>query len=478
MARLRTTIPPSGHTVLVVDDDDDLRATLCRLLEVDGHEVLSAASGGQALELCRGRDIHIMLLDYFMPGMTGEEVVKHVRTFDSKVQIVLQTGYASEKLPRQMLRDLDIQGYHDKSEGPDKLLVWVDAALKTYKHVRALHASRSGLEYILKATPELHRLQPLDDLLLGILLQIQGLLGFTSAMLATLTPEGAVPTLSGALFTPELQELTLRIGTGRFGHTDWTVLTPEEQTLIRAALDSGQAHLGSQVILPLKAGERTLGVVMVDNPVQGSGDLHLLEIFAAQAAVAIENARLYSLATVDDLTGLVNKRAWLVRLEETIQLAARHEFSTSVLLLDLDHFKSVNDTYGHLAGDYVLAALGSCIQQQLRRSDVAGRYGGEELAVLLPHTSEAGALIIAERLRAAIEDLPLRWNGQSISVTVSIGTASLPHLVVLTPEDLVVDIFARADQSLYRAKRQGRNRVIQYATSTLEGSVQVSHPPI
>lgn len=471
MARLRTTAQPSGHTVLVVDDDDALRSTLCRLLEVDGHEVLSAASGEQAIELCRGRDVHIMLLDYFMPGMTGEDVVKAVRTFDPKVQIVLQTGYASEKPPRQMLRELDIQGYHDKSEGPDKLLVWVDAALKTYRHVRALHASRSGLEYILKATPELHRLQPLDDLLLGILLQIQGLIGFTSAVLAVLTPGHEALAISGAVLTAERQEFTLRIGTGRFGHTDWALLTPEEQALIRSAVESGQAHLGPKVILPLKAGERTLGVVMVDNPAQSSGDLHLLEIFAAQAAVAVENARLYSLATVDDLTGLMNKRAWLGRLQETVQLAARHAFSTSVLVLDLDHFKAINDTYGHLAGDHVLAALGICVQQQLRRSDVAGRYGGEELVVLLPHTPAAGALIIAERLRAAIEQLRLHWNGQEITVTVSIGIASLPHQFVQVPEDLVIDIFARADEALYEAKRQGRNRVVQHV-ATGSGALQ------
>ncbi len=475
MARLRTTAQPSGHTVLVVDDDDTLRSTLCRLLEVDGHEVWSAANGEQAIELCRGRNVHIMLLDYFMPGMTGEDVVKAVRTFDPQVQIVLQTGYASEKPPRQMLRELDIQGYHDKSEGPDKLLVWVDAALKTYRHVRALHASRSGLEYILKATPELHRLQPLDDLLFGILLQIQGLLGFNSAMLAVLTPGQETVAPSGAVLTAERQEFTLRIGTGRFGHTSWQLLTPEEQALIHSAVESGQAHLGPEVILPLKAGERTLGAVMVDNPAHSSGDLHLLEIFAAQAAVAVENARLYSLATVDDLTGLMNKRAWLVRLQETVQLAARHTFPTSVLVLDLDHFKAINDTHGHLAGDHVLAALGMCVQQQLRRSDVAGRYGGEELVVLLPHTPADGALIIAERLRAATEQLLLSWNGQQITVTVSIGTATLPHPTMKTVDDLSVDIFTRADEALYEAKRQGRNRVVQHSAIGADSPVLFTH---
>lgn len=289
MARIRNTVKASGHTLLVVDDDDSLRATICRLLEVDGHEVLSAANGEEAIQVCRSRQVHLMLLDFFMPGMTGEDVVRAVRTFDTNVQIVLQTGYASEKPPRQMLRELEIQGYHDKSEGPDKLLVWVDAALKTYRHVQALHASRSGLEYILKAAPELHRLQPLDDLLRGILLQLQGLLGFSSAMVATLAPVEEITPLSGVVLTTELHDFTLRIGTGRFDQAEWAALSPEEQALIRSTVEHGELHLGTQVVLPLRVGERILGAVMVDHPHPGSGDLHLLEIFATQAAVAIDN---------------------------------------------------------------------------------------------------------------------------------------------------------------------------------------------
>ena len=461
MARIRNAVQASGHTVLVVDDDDSLRSTICRLLEADGHEILSAANGEQAVQLCRSRDIHLMLLDFFMPGMTGEDVVREVRTFDSNVQIILQTGYASEKPPRQMLRELEIQGYHDKSEGPDKLLVWVDAALKTYRHVQAMHASRRGLEFILKATPELHRLQPLDDLLLGILLQMQGLLGFTSAMVATLTPVEAPAPLSGAVLTAELQHFTLRVGTVRYDRADLATLSPEEQALIHHTVESARVHLGAQVVLPLKVGERVLGAVMVDHILPGSGDLHLLEIFATQAAMAIDNARLYNLATTDDLTGLMNKRAWLARLEETTQLALRHDFPTSVLMLDLDRFKAVNDTYGHLVGDRVLAAVSQVIQQHLRRSDVAGRYGGEELAVLLPHTSAAGALVIAGRLRAAIEELIVESEGNRIPLTVSIGSASLLINAGQNPEDLALDMLARADWALYQAKHQGRNRVMQ-----------------
>ncbi|WP_407543574.1 diguanylate cyclase (plasmid) [Deinococcus radiomollis] len=458
MARIRTQSPTSGHTVLVVDDDSELRATIIQLLSGDGHEVIGAAKGSDAVQICQNRQVHLMLLDYFMPGMTGEEVIRQVRAFDQDLQIVLQTGYASEKPPRQMMRELDIQGFHDKSEGPDKMLVWVDAALKTFRQMRVIQASRSGLEYILKATPELHRLQPLDDLLKGVLLQIQGLVGFSSACVATF--EHAMVSLM------QEETLTIRVGTGRFDSGAWEDLSDHEQALVWTAVQTGESHLGAQVVLPLKAGQRSVGVVLVDNPVHLEGDRHLLEIFAAQAAVAIENVRLYTLATTDDLTGLMNKRPWLNRLSETVLLAARGGMATSVLVLDLDHFKGVNDHYGHLAGDQVLKAVGLALRQQLRVTDVGGRYGGEELMVILPQTDDAGCLVIAERLRAVIEALRIPWEGQELRVTVSIGCATVgpmgqADVASVRAQESDLELLARADTALYVAKAGGRNRVSQ-----------------
>lgn len=458
MARIRTHLPPTGHTVLVVDDDSELRATIVQLLSRDGHEVIEASSGAEAVQACLGRQVHLMLLDYFMPGMTGEEVIRQVRAFDQDLQIVLQTGYASEKPPRQMMHDLDIQGFHDKSEGPDKMLVWVDAALKAFRHVRAIQASRNGLDYILRATPELHRLQPLDDLLKGVLLQIQGLVGFSSACVATF--EHAMVSLV------QEEHLTIRVGTGRFETGAWDCLSSHEQALVQDAVQTGRSHLGAQVVLPLKVGQRSVGVVLVDNPVRLEGDRHLLEIFAAQAAVAIENVRLYTLATTDDLTGLMNKRPWLNRLSETVLLAGRGGMATSVLVLDLDHFKGVNDRYGHLAGDQVLRAVGRLLLQQLRVTDVGGRYGGEELMVILPQTGIDGCRVIAERLRVAVESLRVPWEGQNLQVTVSIGCATLgpvesadvPSLRAQEPD---LELLSRADAALYAAKTGGRNRVAQ-----------------
>jgi putative nucleotidyltransferase with HDIG domain len=152
MARL-ADMSSTGHTILIVDDDPMLLTATSRLLEREGHQVFVAETGFKGVEVCRQKQVHLMLLDYFMPGMTGEDVVKEVRAFDKEVRIILQTGQANRPA-RQLLRDLEIQGYHDKSEGPEKLLIWVDTALKMFEEIRkrrdlegSLQALGVALEY-------------------------------------------------------------------------------------------------------------------------------------------------------------------------------------------------------------------------------------------------------------------------------------------------------------------------------------------
>ncbi len=136
MARKRSTPVQSGFTILVVDDQNSTLTSVKVVLEREGHEVLLADSGTRALELFAEHRVDLLLVDYFMPKMTGDELVGRIRTMDRDVQIVLQTGYSGEKPPREMLRSLDIPGYHDKTEGPDKLLLWVEIALKACGQIR------------------------------------------------------------------------------------------------------------------------------------------------------------------------------------------------------------------------------------------------------------------------------------------------------------------------------------------------------
>ncbi len=158
---------------------------------------------------------------------------------------------------------------------------------------------------------------------------------------------------------------------------------------------------------------------------------------------------LRQLADVDALTGLYNRRAFLERARQIAELARRYGFSLAMLLLDVDHFKQINDRAGHAVGDEVLHRLGQVVRRSLRRTDIAARFGGDEFVVLLPYTDLEGAREAAERIRQQVHvlDRPVRF-------TVSIGAAA-----VAGAEALIENLLTRADRALYRAKEEGRDRV-------------------
>jgi two-component system, cell cycle response regulator len=169
-----------------------------------------------------------------------------------------------------------------------------------------------------------------------------------------------------------------------------------------------------------------------------------------------DNRRLEALATTDPLTRLLNRRALLERLSSEVDRAKRYQSTLTLLLLDVDHFKLINDTAGHLVGDGVLREIGGLIEGSVRTVDIAARYGGEEFVIILPETSTEGGVAFAERFRETIERYPFAASGSdTLHLTASIGVATFPSPRVESTEDL----FARADEALYRAKSGGRNQV-------------------
>lgn len=169
-----------------------------------------------------------------------------------------------------------------------------------------------------------------------------------------------------------------------------------------------------------------------------------------------DNRRLEELATTDALTRLINRRALLERLSVEVDRARRFRSQLSMLMVDLDHFKSVNDEHGHLGGDEVLRQVGTLLAGAVRTIDVVARYGGEEFVVVLPETAPEGAVTFAERLRNSVAEQVFQLgNDRRFQLTCSIGVATFPSPRVASPEDL----FATADEALYRAKSGGRNQV-------------------
>jgi diguanylate cyclase (GGDEF)-like protein len=181
---------------------------------------------------------------------------------------------------------------------------------------------------------------------------------------------------------------------------------------------------------------------------------HAVGILRDETERKAQELELRRLATTDPLTGLANRRHFLTQVERELDRFKRYAQPAALLMLDLDHFKQVNDTYGHALGDAVLKHFAVITGQALRKIDLLGRLGGEEFAALLPDTTLIGAYPLAERLRGIIMESPVETTAGSIGFTVSIGVA------LFTPDDQDANaILIRADRALYRAKNRGRNRV-------------------
>jgi len=224
--------------------------------------------------------------------------------------------------------------------------------------------------------------------------------------------------------------------------------------------------LGALKVVPLKAGVTALGALVLGARSRGAypRDVVLqLEVVAMQAGQSIERARLFDrterLATTDGLTGLQNHRTFQERLDAQLAQAERYGKRTSLLLCDVDHFKSVNDTYGHPVGDAVLRGIARILQKEARNTDVVARYGGEEFAIVMPETDTGGAMVIAERIRERVAAFVFETPQGPLQVTISLGVATFPD-DCKTKAELV----ERSDGCLYHAKRHGRNKSVSAAS--------------
>ncbi len=214
------------------------------------------------------------------------------------------------------------------------------------------------------------------------------------------------------------------------------------------------------LVFPIQHKSVPLGVVVLAASRPFDADERArIDLFVQGLGLALNNAvahdRLQRLAALDSLTGIYNRRFGLGRLREEFGRAVRAQTPLGVLMLDIDHFKAINDTYGHLAGDRLLKAVAAIARSSLREGDVLLRYGGEEFAAVLPAASAADLRALGERLRRAVEDFSLAEGEKTVHVTVSVGGAAYPDPTI-DNEDTLIRL---ADEALYRAKDGGRNRV-------------------
>jgi diguanylate cyclase (GGDEF)-like protein len=223
---------------------------------------------------------------------------------------------------------------------------------------------------------------------------------------------------------------------------------------------SGAVEIEDQVCIPMIAGGNIVGMMAVTKGPSAMTDSQrrLLDACAALLAIAVKNVQLFNEirenSLHDGLTGCFNRAHGVDVLDCELRRARRTKSPLALILLDLDHFKTVNDQYGHLCGDMALAAVGQRIRESLRSSDVKCRYGGEEFMIMLPDTALGGAKRVAESLRLEVSQLALQWESKAVRLTASFGVT-----MARAGEMDGASIIARADEALYRAKSEGRNRV-------------------
>jgi len=197
----------------------------------------------------------------------------------------------------------------------------------------------------------------------------------------------------------------------------------------------------------------------------------LLKAVARQSGIAIRqgrkirelqetNRRLRLRAATDSLTGLPNQGKIMDVLNEELERSSRYSRPLSAMMLDVDRFKSVNDTHGHRAGDYVLEQIAEFFERQIRKPDTVGRYGGEEFLFVLPETSEEDAHVLAERIRSNVQNRSFEWEGESLTVSISFGLAEWEPTMDLNGEEFL----NQADRALLVAKREGRNKTVRFSS--------------
>jgi diguanylate cyclase (GGDEF)-like protein len=221
---------------------------------------------------------------------------------------------------------------------------------------------------------------------------------------------------------------------------------------------------------PIMSKGKLSGILYMENNLSENAftpeRLEILRSFSVQASISIENARLFELATTDGMTKLYVHRYFQLLLDQEMKRSHRHNKNFSLIMLDIDNFKSFNDTYGHQLGDKVLKDVAGAVKKNSRAEDVAARYGGEEFIIILPETGAPQAMIVAEKIRASVAELEIPYENQKLHVTISLGVSTYPDHSQEKDE-----LIRAADDALYASKHKGKNCVSLFEKKTSDCSV-------
>ena len=475
----------STRTVLVADDSPLVRRMLEKMLAAAGLGVVTAEDGLEALEKAASEDVALVILDVAMPRMNGYQACR-----------LLKTEASTRDLPVVILTTRDQAGdrywgaetgadyYVTKDADPQRIVDLVRNVLAQKPPVPRPRAALSNTSldilsrvnqlldrklYEATLLSELGRLArstvQFDDTFQSVMEVVARAVDFAVGGMAFVDGDDVdlVVTARRPVAADALEEARRRIVDAvveargaPVGRVQWR-LVPEN-----AGVGPEIGGTVPLVTVPVVASGRVAGLLALGGGAAArpaAETLAFLDALAAQAHIVLENGRLFErvreLSIRDSLTGLYNHRHVLELVDQAVERADRYQEPVSVLMADIDHFKTLNDENGHLTGDALLRELAALLQDSVRSVDAVGRYGGEEFLILLPHTAYEEALMLAERIRARVQACAFRVGDRTHRLTLSLGVFHCPSPLVASAADLVRE----ADRALYRAKNAGRNRV-------------------
>jgi two-component system, cell cycle response regulator len=457
-----------GHSVILIDPDEQTRDVLIERLRMQGYQATEFRGPIEGAIAALSSPPSAVIADLWMKGISGVQLTRLLRAEPAteRVPVILRgpdnprNRFWSERagaaayvvkgrmgeLVRAIARSIPptpaeddgffVQLQDAESAIRDRIAAYLDAAL-----------FESVLAAEVRALSTCGAFDRLFDLLTQFVSQV---MGYRWLALLVKQPEHlglhTHPSVRATCEREARQALSL----------------PEETVIL--AIEDEDALPGTAstpaLVRPVEFGHETIAMIALSQKGEGDPqDVRILDVIARELGGPLRMAMLVEeaqhAATTDPLTGIMNRRALLAALDVEQSRSERHGYPMSLLLLDVDQFKAINDGHGHAMGDQVLAALGQLLAREVRKTDDVGRWGGEEFVIVLAGADEAGARVGAERIRRAVESMTLSdEKGQRVSVRVSIGVACLE---VNDTAEILID---RADRAMYQAKAAGRNQVM------------------
>jgi two-component system cell cycle response regulator len=451
----------AGEKILLADDDQQLRETLQEFLTGQKYEVTAAADGDEAMAAMQEQEFALALLDLMLPGYSGLELLSHLKAHTPDTEVILFTGHAGLESAVQALR-LGAYDYLVKADLRLADLQTLVARALERRHLalenRELveNISKAQEELVKRRARELAQVRQIAETLAGPLTWDQLVRGLVKLIWDSLPLK-----LLGLQLQGTEGELPLSAYRRRPNVPDATYQTFQDLLLGQAASQPEPPAPGTP--LPamlwerLKVGNVTLAAAAGRREPFTPEEAELFRIFILQGEAGIKNLVLFdqvkSMAIRDALTGLYNYGYFKEALHYEVEKSRRYQTPLSLLFLDIDDFKQVNDTLGHLKGDKIMRQVAAILKKGIRQADLLCRYGGDEFVMLLSQTPPEQAMVLAERLRQRIAHSSLARLEQGLQVTVSIGVAGLE------PEMNMESLIKEADEAHYRAKQAGKNRV-------------------